>query len=165
MITASECMWTSQGLHICADGCSLAVSQGVEDKDERDAAQKQQATAAPASDNSTRHAVEHVTAYPSRLIYYLNKDSESAHHDLDTRAKNQAKEGQVRHHLGRERWKILIPGCSEQINSKSIGRLNRMPCGLWLWSLKCILDRAKWRHLFKCNFASQCQGVQTWPLQ
>lgn len=95
MITASECMWTSRGLHICADGCSLAVSQGVEDKDERDAAQKQQATAAP--------AVEHVTTYPSRLIYYLNKDSESAHHDLDTRAKNQAKEGQVRHYLGRER--------------------------------------------------------------
>lgn len=94
-------MRTGQGLHVCAAGCSLAVSQGVEDKDERDAAQKQQATAAPASGNSTRHAAEHVIAYPSRLIYYLNKDSESAHHDLDTQSKNQAKEGQVRQHLGR----------------------------------------------------------------
>ncbi|CAF90779.1 unnamed protein product, partial [Tetraodon nigroviridis] len=74
-----------------------SVSQGVEAKDERVAAQKQQATAAPASDNSTHHAVEHVIAYPSRLIYYLNKDSESAHHDLDTQAKNQAKEGQAVH--------------------------------------------------------------------
>ncbi|TNN02984.1 hypothetical protein fugu_000013 [Takifugu bimaculatus] len=74
-----------------------SVSQGVEDKDERDAAQKQQATAAHAADNSTHHAVEHVTAYPSRLIYYLNKDSESTHHDLGTRAKNQAKEGQAIH--------------------------------------------------------------------
>lgn len=97
------CMCTAQGLHVYATGCSFAVSQGVEDKDERVAAQKQQATAAPASDNSTHHAVEHVIAYPSRLIYYLNKDSESAHHDLDTQAKNQAKEGQVRHHLGRDR--------------------------------------------------------------
>lgn len=103
MTTALECMWTGQGRHVCAAGCSLAVSLGVEDKDERDAAQKQQATAAPATDNSTQHAVEHAIAYPSRLIYYLNKDKESAHHDLDTQAKNQAKEGQVRHHLGRDR--------------------------------------------------------------
>uniref|UniRef100_A0AAR2LF34 ADAM metallopeptidase domain 23a n=1 Tax=Pygocentrus nattereri TaxID=42514 RepID=A0AAR2LF34_PYGNA len=28
--------------------------------------------------------------YPSRLIYYLNEEAESAHHDLDTRARNQA---------------------------------------------------------------------------
>lgn len=118
-------MWTGQGLHVCAAGCSLAVSQGVEDKDERDAAQKQQATAAAGSDNSTQQAIaEHVIAYPSRLIYYVSKDSESAHHDLDTQAKNQAKEGQVRPHLGRDRWKILIPGCREkQINSRSARRL------------------------------------------
>uniref|UniRef100_A0AAQ5XS56 ADAM metallopeptidase domain 23a n=1 Tax=Amphiprion ocellaris TaxID=80972 RepID=A0AAQ5XS56_AMPOC len=47
---------------------------------------KQQATAAPASDNTTHHAVEHVITYPSRLIYYLNEDSESTYHDLNTRA-------------------------------------------------------------------------------
>uniref|UniRef100_A0A671XZR6 ADAM metallopeptidase domain 23 n=1 Tax=Sparus aurata TaxID=8175 RepID=A0A671XZR6_SPAAU len=58
---------------------------------------KQQATAAPATDNSTHHAVEHVITYPSRLIYYLNEDSESTYHDLDTRAKNQAKEGKAVH--------------------------------------------------------------------
>uniref|UniRef100_A0A671XZ02 ADAM metallopeptidase domain 23 n=1 Tax=Sparus aurata TaxID=8175 RepID=A0A671XZ02_SPAAU len=57
----------------------------------------QQATAAPATDNSTHHAVEHVITYPSRLIYYLNEDSESTYHDLDTRAKNQAKEGKAVH--------------------------------------------------------------------
>uniref|UniRef100_A0A667ZTT8 ADAM metallopeptidase domain 23 n=1 Tax=Myripristis murdjan TaxID=586833 RepID=A0A667ZTT8_9TELE len=74
-------------------GNCLAVSQGVENEVERDAVPallKQQATAAPATDNTTHHAVEHVITYPSRLIYYLNEDSESTHHDLDTRAKNQA---------------------------------------------------------------------------
>uniref|UniRef100_A0A7N5ZUJ0 ADAM metallopeptidase domain 23a n=1 Tax=Anabas testudineus TaxID=64144 RepID=A0A7N5ZUJ0_ANATE len=34
--------------------------------------------------------LEHAIAYPSRLIYYLNEDSESTYHDLDTRVKNQA---------------------------------------------------------------------------
>uniref|UniRef100_A0AAQ5ZLR1 ADAM metallopeptidase domain 23a n=1 Tax=Amphiprion ocellaris TaxID=80972 RepID=A0AAQ5ZLR1_AMPOC len=77
-----------------------SVSQGVEDKVERDAVPvllKQQATAAPASDNTTHHAVEHVITYPSRLIYYLNEDSESTYHDLNTRAKNQPTEGQAIH--------------------------------------------------------------------
>lgn len=76
----------------------FSVSQGVADKVERDAVPtllKQQATAAPATDNSTHHAAEHVITYPSRLIYYLNEESESTYHDLDTRVKNQATEGQV----------------------------------------------------------------------
>ncbi|XP_029314516.1 disintegrin and metalloproteinase domain-containing protein 23 isoform X2 [Cottoperca gobio] len=77
-----------------------SASQGVGDKVERDAVPaplKQQATAAPATDNTTHHAVEHVITYPSRLIYYLNEDSESTYHDLDTRVKNQATEGQAVH--------------------------------------------------------------------
>uniref|UniRef100_A0A665X7N2 ADAM metallopeptidase domain 23a n=1 Tax=Echeneis naucrates TaxID=173247 RepID=A0A665X7N2_ECHNA len=81
-------------------GIFVAVSQGVEDKVEGDAVAallKQQATAAPATDNTTHHAVEHKITYPSRLIYYLNEDSESTYHDLDTRAKNQASEGQAVH--------------------------------------------------------------------
>lgn len=149
MTTASKCMRTGHGLHVCAAGCSFAVSHAAEDKDERDAAQKQQATAAPASDNSTRHAAEHVIAYPSRLIYYLNKDWESAHHDLDTQAKNQAKEGQVRH-----RYKA--PGCGEkQINSTSVRRLNSVPCGQALKPKVHIIAWVKWPHFFKCNFAAQ----------
>ncbi|XP_047457207.1 disintegrin and metalloproteinase domain-containing protein 23 isoform X2 [Mugil cephalus] len=78
-----------------------SVSQGVEDKVEGDAALpvllKQQAIAAPATDNTTHHAVEHVITYPSRLIYYLNEDSESTYHDLNTRVKNQASEGPAVH--------------------------------------------------------------------
>uniref|UniRef100_A0A8D3AYN9 ADAM metallopeptidase domain 23 n=1 Tax=Scophthalmus maximus TaxID=52904 RepID=A0A8D3AYN9_SCOMX len=65
----------------------------LEDKVERDAVPalpEQQATAAPATDNTTYHAVEHEITYPSRLIYYLNEDSESTYHDLDTRVKDQA---------------------------------------------------------------------------
>uniref|UniRef100_A0AAR2K7V0 ADAM metallopeptidase domain 23a n=1 Tax=Pygocentrus nattereri TaxID=42514 RepID=A0AAR2K7V0_PYGNA len=36
------------------------------------------------------HGHEVAITYPSRLIYYLNEEAESAHHDLDTRARNQA---------------------------------------------------------------------------
>ncbi|XP_023192607.1 disintegrin and metalloproteinase domain-containing protein 23 isoform X2 [Xiphophorus maculatus] len=77
-----------------------SASQGVEDKVERDAVSallKQQATAAPATDNTTHHAAEHAITYPSRLIYYLNEDSESTHHDLNTHAKNQATADQTVH--------------------------------------------------------------------
>lgn len=95
------CMDQSGCSYVCA-GNSLAASQGVEDKVEGDAALpvllKQQATAAPATDNTTHHAVEHVITYPSRLIYYLNEDSESTYHDLNTRVKNQASEGPVSEH-------------------------------------------------------------------
>ncbi|XP_034742313.1 disintegrin and metalloproteinase domain-containing protein 23 isoform X4 [Etheostoma cragini] len=90
----------SSGFSCLCGGKCLAVSQGVEDKVERDAVSallKQQATAAPATDNTTHHAVEHMITYPSRLIYYLNEDSESTYHDLDTRIKNQATEGQAVH--------------------------------------------------------------------
>lgn len=126
------CEWTSQVFHVCAVVISLlAVSQGVGDKVERDAAAallKQQATAAPATDNRTHHAVEHVITYPSRLIYYLNEDSESTYHDLDTRAKNQAAEGQVRRRSGRggrgrlvrERGQRLILRNTAVINSRSL---------------------------------------------
>lgn len=63
---------------------------------ERDAVSlllEREATAATATDNTSHHAAEHVITYPSRLIYYLNEDSESTYHDLDTRARNQATEG------------------------------------------------------------------------
>lgn len=92
----------------------VAVSGGVEDKVERDAAPallKQQATAAPATDNTTQHAVQHVLTYPSRLIYYLNEDSESTYHDLDTRMKHQATEGQVSQRR-RDVWRSHC-GCSQ----------------------------------------------------
>lgn len=87
-------LWIS---HICYF-CENPASQGVEDKVERDAVSallKQQATAAPATDNTTHHAAEHTVTYPSRLIYYLNEDTESTHHDLNTHAKNQAAADQV----------------------------------------------------------------------
>ncbi|KAM9448318.1 disintegrin and metalloproteinase domain-containing protein 23-like isoform 1-T1 [Salvelinus alpinus] len=73
------------------------VSQGGENEVvERDAVSlllEREATAAAATDNTSHHAAEHVITYPSRLIYYLNEDSESTYHDLDTRARNQATEG------------------------------------------------------------------------
>uniref|UniRef100_A0A3B5MZ56 ADAM metallopeptidase domain 23 n=1 Tax=Xiphophorus couchianus TaxID=32473 RepID=A0A3B5MZ56_9TELE len=62
----------------------------INSRDAVSALLKQQATAAPATDNTTHHAAQHAITYPSRLIYYLNEDSESTHHDLNTHAKNQA---------------------------------------------------------------------------
>ncbi|XP_068602037.1 disintegrin and metalloproteinase domain-containing protein 23 [Brachionichthys hirsutus] len=67
------------------------ASQEVEDEIERDAA------AAAASDDGTRHEERAITTYPTRLIYYLNEDSESTYHDLDTRARSQAPEGKPVH--------------------------------------------------------------------
>uniref|UniRef100_A0A3Q3FUU6 ADAM metallopeptidase domain 23 n=1 Tax=Labrus bergylta TaxID=56723 RepID=A0A3Q3FUU6_9LABR len=37
------------------------------------------------------------STYPSRLIYYLDEESESTYHDLDTRTKTQGTEGQAVH--------------------------------------------------------------------
>ncbi|XP_048862033.1 LOW QUALITY PROTEIN: disintegrin and metalloproteinase domain-containing protein 23-like [Brienomyrus brachyistius] len=57
------------------------------------------------SDNSTRHRVACEVTYPSRLIYYLNEDSESTYHDLDTKTRNQDGESQVVH-LSQASFKI-----------------------------------------------------------
>ncbi|XP_071000699.1 disintegrin and metalloproteinase domain-containing protein 23-like isoform X2 [Oncorhynchus clarkii lewisi] len=73
------------------------VSQGGENEVvERDAVSllsEREATAAAATGNTSHRAAEHVITYPSRLIYYLNEDSESTYHDLDTRARSQVTEG------------------------------------------------------------------------
>ncbi|XP_053354528.1 disintegrin and metalloproteinase domain-containing protein 23 isoform X1 [Clarias gariepinus] len=65
------------------------------------AAPWQDATAAPettSSGNATnRQDKEVAVTYPSRLVYYVNEEAESAYHDLDTRARNQAAEGQAIH--------------------------------------------------------------------
>uniref|UniRef100_A0A8C5HQ25 ADAM metallopeptidase domain 23a n=1 Tax=Gouania willdenowi TaxID=441366 RepID=A0A8C5HQ25_GOUWI len=77
---------------LASSGTYPSIPPGVEDKVERDAVPvllKQQAFAAPLTDNSTHSSVEHVITYPSRLIFYLNEDSESTYHDLNTRSRNQ----------------------------------------------------------------------------
>lgn len=49
------------------------------------------------SSNSSEHKVEREITFPSRLIYYLNEDSESTYHNLNTRARNQQKQNQAVH--------------------------------------------------------------------
>ncbi|XP_028832497.1 disintegrin and metalloproteinase domain-containing protein 23 isoform X1 [Denticeps clupeoides] len=51
-------------------------------------------TVSPAAEDELRQVT---TVYPSRLIYYLNEELESADHDLDTRVRNQAVPGQDVH--------------------------------------------------------------------
>lgn len=58
--------------------------------------QEAAAAAAGVRENTTHAAAKHVITYPSRLIYYLNADSESTYHDLDTHARNQVSESPVR---------------------------------------------------------------------
>ncbi|XP_024269979.1 disintegrin and metalloproteinase domain-containing protein 23 isoform X2 [Oncorhynchus tshawytscha] len=75
---------------------AIASQGGENEVVERDAVSllsEREATAAAATGNTSHRAAEHVITYPSRLIYYLNEDSESTYHDLDTRARSQVTEG------------------------------------------------------------------------
>ncbi|XP_041120086.1 disintegrin and metalloproteinase domain-containing protein 23-like isoform X2 [Polyodon spathula] len=49
------------------------------------------------SSNSSESKVERQIIFPSRLIYYLNEDSESTYHNLNTLARNQQKQNQAIH--------------------------------------------------------------------
>ncbi|XP_056606561.1 disintegrin and metalloproteinase domain-containing protein 23 isoform X3 [Triplophysa dalaica] len=54
--------------------------------------------AAPGNFTGRKTGEREITiTYPSRLVYFLNEDSESAYHDLDTRTRNQAGDGQHVH--------------------------------------------------------------------
>lgn len=54
------------------------------------------AMVAPGTKNASSGQDKEVAiTYPSRLVYYVNDEAESAYRDLDTRARNQAAEGQV----------------------------------------------------------------------
>ncbi|KAJ8393869.1 hypothetical protein AAFF_G00055980 [Aldrovandia affinis] len=81
-------------------GLASNVHAAVENEAVRDAVSatpQPDAASAPDSDNGTRPASEHEITYPSRLIYYLNEDSESTYHDLDTRTRNHVTGSQVAH--------------------------------------------------------------------
>ncbi|KAL2102779.1 hypothetical protein ACEWY4_001947 [Coilia grayii] len=60
---------------------------------------RESTVSAPDSANSSRQRLEQgvTITYPARLIYYLNEESESTHHDLDTRARNQVSQDQDIH--------------------------------------------------------------------
>lgn len=80
----------------------LAVSPAVEDEalDELGLQRTQQDASASADAKSNANSTsgqeqEATITYPSRLVYFVNEEEESAYHDLDTRAHNQAAEGQV----------------------------------------------------------------------
>ncbi|KAI4883840.1 hypothetical protein NFI96_002593 [Prochilodus magdalenae] len=58
---------------------------------------EQDATAPAHTQNGRGQEVEHTVTYPSRLIYYLNEDSESTYHNLNTWAKTPGQQGQAVH--------------------------------------------------------------------
>uniref|UniRef100_W5L7V6 ADAM metallopeptidase domain 23 n=1 Tax=Astyanax mexicanus TaxID=7994 RepID=W5L7V6_ASTMX len=62
----------------------LAVSPGVQNEEES------RPTDSDGSRTQREHEHEVAVTYPSRLVYYLNEEAESAHHDLNTRTRNQA---------------------------------------------------------------------------
>ncbi|XP_016107204.1 disintegrin and metalloproteinase domain-containing protein 23-like [Sinocyclocheilus grahami] len=78
------------------------VSSFVQNEDLRDQQVPEtprEATAAAPGNSTGRKPGEHevTVTYPSRLIYYLNEESESTYRDLDTRTRSQASDGQDVH--------------------------------------------------------------------
>ncbi|XP_049335292.1 disintegrin and metalloproteinase domain-containing protein 23 isoform X2 [Astyanax mexicanus] len=69
---------------------AATVSPGVQNEEES------RPTDSDGSRTQREHEHEVAVTYPSRLVYYLNEEAESAHHDLDTRTRNQA-DGQAVH--------------------------------------------------------------------
>ncbi|KAG2459330.1 ADA23 protein, partial [Polypterus senegalus] len=47
--------------------------------------------------NKSEAGIPQEITFPSRLVYYLNEDSESSNHNLNTQARNQRKQGQAIH--------------------------------------------------------------------
>lgn len=62
------------------------------------------------SNSSSSHAMQKEITLPSRLIYYINQDSESPYHVLDTKARHQQKHNKV----GRG-W-VCKSGCCEELS-------------------------------------------------
>ncbi|XP_062389861.1 disintegrin and metalloproteinase domain-containing protein 23 isoform X1 [Sardina pilchardus] len=86
-------------LHPSIASASLGVEENEVARDAVSLLLEQEAAAAAAGawENTSHAAAEHVITYPSRLIYYLNENSESTYHDLDTRTRNQVSESPVVH--------------------------------------------------------------------
>lgn len=55
----------------------------------------QQSNSSNSNNNSYSSAVQKEITLPSRLIYYINRDSETPYHILDTRARHQQKHDKV----------------------------------------------------------------------
>ena len=61
------------------------------------------------SNSSYSNAMQKEITLPSRLVYYINQDSESPYHVLDTKARHQQKHNKV----GRV-W-VCKSGCHEEL--------------------------------------------------
>ncbi|KAK3543693.1 hypothetical protein QTP70_027132 [Hemibagrus guttatus] len=76
---------------------SLTTTPREENESVRDAVSvrvEQDTTAPPSKHNGSTQEAEHTITYPSRLIYYMNEESESTYHNLNTRAKIPGQQGQ-----------------------------------------------------------------------
>ncbi|KAK3569234.1 hypothetical protein QTP86_026521 [Hemibagrus guttatus] len=79
---------------------SLTTTPREENESVRDAVSvrvEQDTTAPPSKHNGSTQEAEHTITYPSRLIYYMNEESESTYHNLNTRAKIPGQQGQPVH--------------------------------------------------------------------
>ncbi|XP_076841518.1 disintegrin and metalloproteinase domain-containing protein 23 isoform X2 [Brachyhypopomus gauderio] len=83
------------GLQPCITTASLAENESVGAA--APAWVEQDATAPSHTQTRSAQGVEHAVTYPSRLIYYLNQDSESTFHNLNTQAKTHGQQGQAVH--------------------------------------------------------------------
>lgn len=56
------------------------------------------------SNTSHSNVMQKEITLPSRLVYYINQDSESPYHVLDTKARHQQKHNKVGRALGMQKW-------------------------------------------------------------
>ncbi|XP_057193735.1 disintegrin and metalloproteinase domain-containing protein 23 isoform X2 [Triplophysa rosa] len=92
------CIFISVLSSIATTSTGSSSLQYEELRDRHESDTPRATAAAPGNFTGRKTGEREITiTYPSRLLYYLNEDSESAYHDLDTRTRNQAGDGQHVH--------------------------------------------------------------------
>ncbi|KAJ7408061.1 Disintegrin and metalloproteinase domain-containing protein 23 [Willisornis vidua] len=86
-----SCSWLHVGLHW------NETESGIEGVLADEDSTVQQSNSSDSKNNSYSNAIQKEITLPSRLIYYINRDSETPYHILDTRARHQQKHDKAVH--------------------------------------------------------------------
>nr|XP_014353807.1 PREDICTED: disintegrin and metalloproteinase domain-containing protein 23 isoform X2 [Latimeria chalumnae] len=76
---------------------SVSALQRIKTAEDAVTASDKAGAASKNNSSSSSNAMQEEITWPSRLIFYINRDSETPHHVLDTRVKNQQKQDQAVH--------------------------------------------------------------------
>ncbi|XP_039613796.1 disintegrin and metalloproteinase domain-containing protein 23 isoform X1 [Polypterus senegalus] len=95
LVASVLCCWLSPQSSAAASQASARLENG-RGSDPTMPPTEEGAAAADLRNKSEAGIPQEIT-FPSRLVYYLNEDSESSNHNLNTQARNQRKQGQAIH--------------------------------------------------------------------